>query len=1062
MHTTLRRSSLLLTAIIMLMVIQDRIGAQTATVREDRQAFRTYPFGDPNPVARMGNIYPYFRFEGYNASPVMKKWNVITLENSYIKVLIAPEIGGKILGAFEKSTGKPFIYFNKVVKFREIAMRGPWTSGGVEFNFGDIGHAPSTACPVDYTTRINPDGSASCIVGTIDLPSRTEWRVEIRLPKDKAYVEARSFWYNPTELPTSLYHWMNAAAEADSDLYFIYPGTAHIDHGGISSSWPVNPEGRDLSLYRNNAFGPSKSYHVLGTYTDFFGLGWKNRDFGVIHWADYTEKPGKKLWLWALSREGDIWTDLLTDTDLGNTQYVEFQSGLLFNQVLPQSTLTPFKHRTFGPFSEERFTEAWFPFKKTGGAAQANLHGVLNVEHHGPWLVFSLCPLEKLGEDLIVTAGEKEVYRKKVNLNSMQAFVDSIQAPTNVPATVTVGSLLAYRDTDAASRELERPRETNKAFDWTSAEGLAVDAVEKARSRDYDVALQKYSQSLQKDSLYTPALSGAAEVFFRRMEYDQALAYVRKALANDAYDPATNFLYGVIQRQRGRLYDAMDGFGNAARSTEYRSAANTALAEIAVIQGLWAKAIGYSERATDYDRYNIRALRARAIAYRKLGRSKEASRVQEDILSIDPLAHFVRMERFIADPGEQTKQTLESAIHTELPAEVYLELAAYYYDMGLPQDALQALSSAPAHPIVYYWKAYLSDKLGFQSEAEANLRNAAQCSYHFVFPFRTETAEVLQWAQSRSGEWTIRYFLGLILWSKGRLDDARSLMASCETRPADAPFYITRGNLFKGVNDSMAMIDYKQGVQRGPDEWRSHYTLASFCNERGYHVGALLTLNPAQKRFPDNYVLQFELAKTLLSCKRYLDCLALLDTLRILPFEGAGYGRELHRQAAVLASVQAIREGKNSEALALVARAREWPEQLGVGKPYDVDSRMEDLLEGVCRQRQGDSASATKLLQAVVKVNASEKQHDAQYVLHLLALRRLGRNRDAIKALDAWASLDSTSNVVHWALGVFPRDSQTAPHPHLSMESPATTAGKPVVPDPDFPIIKEIASISLE
>ena len=102
--------------------------AQDATITESVQAFPTYPFSDPDPVARMGNIYPYFRFQGYSMTPVEQQWKIVTLENRRIRVLIAPEIGGKILGAVEKSTGKTFIYHNKVIKFREIAMRGPWTS----------------------------------------------------------------------------------------------------------------------------------------------------------------------------------------------------------------------------------------------------------------------------------------------------------------------------------------------------------------------------------------------------------------------------------------------------------------------------------------------------------------------------------------------------------------------------------------------------------------------------------------------------------------------------------------------------------------------------------------------------------------------------------------------------------------------------------------------------------------------------------------------------------------------------------------------------------------------
>ncbi len=39
------------------------------------------------------------------------------------------------------------------MKFRNISLRGPWTSGGIEFNFGVIGHTPATATPVDYVTK---------------------------------------------------------------------------------------------------------------------------------------------------------------------------------------------------------------------------------------------------------------------------------------------------------------------------------------------------------------------------------------------------------------------------------------------------------------------------------------------------------------------------------------------------------------------------------------------------------------------------------------------------------------------------------------------------------------------------------------------------------------------------------------------------------------------------------------------------------------------------------------------------------------------------------------------
>lgn len=80
-----------------------------ARMREYRQVFTTYPYSDPNPVATPGKIYPYFRYERYSDRPVEKEWTVVELENDYIRVLILPEIGGKVWAAIDKGTGRAFI-----------------------------------------------------------------------------------------------------------------------------------------------------------------------------------------------------------------------------------------------------------------------------------------------------------------------------------------------------------------------------------------------------------------------------------------------------------------------------------------------------------------------------------------------------------------------------------------------------------------------------------------------------------------------------------------------------------------------------------------------------------------------------------------------------------------------------------------------------------------------------------------------------------------------------------------------------------------------------------------
>ena len=187
-----------------------------AIFREYNKTFTTYPFSNPNPVPDPASIfYPYFSYDGFTDQAVQKEWKVVELENDFIKLIILPQIGGKIWTAIDKKNDKPFIYDNDAIKFRDIAMRGPWTSGGLEANFGIFGHTPGVATPVDYLTRKNADGSVSCIISLLDLLTQTRWNMEINLPKDKAYFVTRYFWHNDTPLPQPYYSWMNLGRKSN-------------------------------------------------------------------------------------------------------------------------------------------------------------------------------------------------------------------------------------------------------------------------------------------------------------------------------------------------------------------------------------------------------------------------------------------------------------------------------------------------------------------------------------------------------------------------------------------------------------------------------------------------------------------------------------------------------------------------------------------------------------------------------------------------------------------------------------------------------------------------------
>lgn len=153
--------------ITILLCLQFSCDTNPVTITEEVHSIKTYPFSEPNPIpilTKDERLYPYHQFMGYSHDGKAQDWKVIKMENDHIEVYVLPEVGGKVWGAIDKANGEEFIYRNEVIKFRNIALRGPWTSGGIEFNFGVIGHTPATATAVDYTTRTNPDGSVSTFV----------------------------------------------------------------------------------------------------------------------------------------------------------------------------------------------------------------------------------------------------------------------------------------------------------------------------------------------------------------------------------------------------------------------------------------------------------------------------------------------------------------------------------------------------------------------------------------------------------------------------------------------------------------------------------------------------------------------------------------------------------------------------------------------------------------------------------------------------------------------------------------------------------------------------------
>lgn len=1026
--------------------------AQQARVTETLQTVKTYPFSDPDPVADPSDVfYPYFRFDGFATKGTDKDWKVVSLENDYIKLTLYPEIGGKIWGAVDKTSGKEFIYNNHVVKFRDIAMRGPWTSGGIEFNFGIIGHAPTSSTPIDYLTKEKANGSVSCYVASYDLITRTFWTVEVNLPKDKAYFTTNTTWHNASSIDQPYYQWMNAGYPADGSAQFCYPGTNYIGHGGELRSFPLDEQGRDISWYEKNDFGNSKSYHIIGKYNDFYGAYWHDSDFGSIHHADYDEKLGMKIFLWGLSREGAIWEDLLTDTD---GQYIELQSGRMYSQAASNSSFTPYKHTVFSPQATDQWTEYWFPVKGIKGVSKASNIGALNVLREGDFLKIYFSPLQKLSTTVKLFEDEKEIHSVTLDCDVLKTWKDSISLnnvtiPEGKLKVIIGDNLLVYSEVPA-DNIVNRPKQLPSDFDWNSVYGLYTQGEQWMNQKVYDKAEKYLCASLEKDPYFLPALISMASLSYRQGRYKDALSYSSTALSINTYQGDANYLYGMCNRALGNNTDAKDGFSVASYSLPVRSAAYEKLAEMYLIDQNWNKAERYALKSLEFNQINLTAQHVLMVVYRKTNRKEKAKALISSLLEELPLFHAARFESYLLDGGTD-KEEFEALIRNELSFETYMELAEWYESVGCDEDAMSLLSFVSGYPIANYKIAYLLHKKGDTIGSLEILEKANNQSPESVFPFRYSTLKALEWAKKNCNNWKITYYEALIRWANQDKEKALSLFNDCgETYYA--PFYLSRASLKEGEARLSDLLKAEEIAM----SWRTGFALINYYTAGNRWQEAVEVGKKYMKKYPSNYYIGLKYAKALCETGKYQLCISVLNRMLVLPNEGAYAGRDVYRAANLYQAMEQLSYKNYKQVLINVEVSEQWPENLGVGKPYDnmIDSRLEDYLEAKAYSGLGNRAKAEELLSSIAGYQQRHSYFGSGNLLTALALRELGRVQEADRMVTSWSVDFSENRIAQWCTAVYRGEKEIAAEMLRSRNDQAdTTPWETSSWDPNFNLI---------
>ena len=998
------------------------VSAQNVSVKEDEKTMKTYPFDDPNPIALPSNLYyPYFRFDGFTNKAVDQKWKMVSMENDHIKLSLCPEIGGKIWGAIDKTTGKEFIYDNEVVKFRDIAMRGAWTSGGIEYNFGIIGHAPTSSTPIDYLVKEKKDGSVSCYIFSYEWLTRTMWTVEVNLPKDKAYFSTRTTWHNHSSIDQPYYQWMNAAYPVGDNAEFCYPGNHHIGHAGEVQTFPIDKQGRNIGWYEKNNFGSSKSYHVLGYYNDFYGIYWHGEDFGSAHVSNFDEKLGMKIFLWGQAREGGIWEDLLTDND---GQYIELQSGRIFNQPASNSSYTPYKQYSFAPQATDTWTEYWYPVKGLKGISKANKIGALHVIREKGELKLAFSPNEVLSTEIKVYNDNELVETMPLSTKVLEPVTLTASKGSQIMKghlKVVIGDNLLVYSEDSKDFELNRPFTLPKDFDWNSSYGLYVQGEECLNQKIWDKAEMYLKKAIEKDTYFAPALVRLSSLYYREGRYEEALPLLNTVLSQNTYHGEANYLFGLVNRALSHMADAKAAFSIAAFNAGVRTAAYEQLGELYAIEKNWSKAIHYAQKSLEYNTKNLSAHQLLLLAYRKTGETAKAKEKIEAILEALPLYHGARYENHLL--SNTNEEEFSSLIRNELPFETYMELAEWYEGLGCTDEALELLSHAQDYPLAVYQTAYLLDKKGEATQAESMLKKANSMSPDFVYPFRPKTMDYLRWAESKSDHWKIRYYQGLTYWANQQKEKALTLLNSCS--PTDyAPLYLSRANLQTGEKALQDMLT----AEKIEKSWRAGHALINYYTAQEDWKKVTEIGKVYHKLYPTNYYIALKYAKGLCETQQYKSCISLLKKTLVLPNEGAYAGRREYRNANLYQSMDLIKSKKYSPALKSITQSKEWPENLGVGKPYEelIDRRLEDYLEYLVYAGMGNTSKAEACLDKVLSYKIKDGYFESGNLLSALALQHKGKREEAEKMTTSWKQNFPSNKAVQWCIAIFNGNKENA------------------------------------
>jgi tetratricopeptide (TPR) repeat protein len=446
-------------------------------------------------------------------------------------------------------------------------------------------------------------------------------------------------------------------------------------------------------------------------------------------------------------------------------------------------------------------------------------------------------------------------------------------------------------------KTMDRPNAESSPFDYQSAYGKYLLGRDYSGMRLYDQAEKEIKESLVLEPNFIPSLVEMSRNYYRRMNYDSAYFFARKALSFDTYDPDANFEYGRSALQAGKPIDALDGFEIAAMTTQLRSAAYTEISKIYFIRKAYDRSAEYALKSLINNSLNIEGLQMLYLCFKQKQDVRKSNEIAERITSLDPFNLLILFEKNAPDI-----RVFSESLRNEMPVQSFLEMAIWFYSLGLNEKSRILLEAAPANAEVKYWLAFLNQD---NPEATALLKDADNQTPAFVFPFRHESKAVFEWAMSKSADWKPIYYMALLQGSANNTKEARMLLEQLGERPDFPPFYSLRAQMV--VNDTDKERDLKKAISLASTEWRYVHQLTNYYIDKKDYIMALQTIKPFYSAHKNHFPTASLYMCALSLNQKYEEAEKILNAIHILPFEGERGGRVLYREIKMMLAVKAFR-----------------------------------------------------------------------------------------------------------------------------------------------------------